>query len=453
MDTDAITKLLDHIIADATQAKAVVAAGATTLVRAGENLQAALDKGGSITLEDGATFAGGFVLKVPGTRVFGAKANLVGGPGVAALSVPPGAKDVKAFVGTATTPWDQRVVMVGDNDPAVQSRLDQVPDGVEITCFVPKHRGKTAFWINGSNVKLTNCGCADVYDPAVRDSQGVSVLNTPGPVAVSGGVFQAGTEIVMVGGDKTGIPNVNPTNVVFEDVVLSRPIAWKTDGVNRKVKNCFELKAGINVVLRRARLDGCWVQAQVGWALMLTPRDGKQVKNVLVEDVVVANVGGGFDLAGYDDAAYTPQTQGVTFRRTSVSVVPGFGTGRFGMLIAEPAGVTVDDCTFDGSNYGKPPPVTDDDRQSTISSEPGTVWDTPTSSRIGSIVKGVRIVNSKLTMRGYGVMVNGNAYGLKWQDGWPDGVISGNTFVQPPDAGLAAFAKKNLPPDNTWIPG
>jgi len=42
-----------------------------TVVRAGDNLQAALDKGGAVQIEKGAIFEGTFVLKVPATRLIG----------------------------------------------------------------------------------------------------------------------------------------------------------------------------------------------------------------------------------------------------------------------------------------------------------------------------------------------------------------------------------------------
>lgn len=447
MDNTALRAYLNHIIADAQGALALVPTD-SVLVRAGENLQAALDVGGNIGLEDGAIFPGNFIMKKAGTRLLGPKAGLAGPNGGPALSIPPGTKDVKVTLATAVSAWDQRVIMVGDNDPAVQSKPEQVPDGVEITCFVPKHRGKTAFWINGKNVKLINCGCADTWDPASRDSQGISILNTPGPVYVSGGTFEAGSENIMVGGDTTGIPDVQPTGIVFEDITCSRPLSWKTDGVNRKVKCLFELKAGIDVVLRRAKLSGCWVNSQVGWCFMLTPRDGKQVKSCLFEDCTVTDVGGGISMLGYDNIIYPtvvarPNTQDMTFRRVNVTARKDFGTGRFAQWEAEPQRVVIDDCTFEGPD-------------TTIYSAAGTCWDSPTVKREGGVCRGIRVTNNHLAHRGYGISTGtvvadgAYAYGQNWQQAWPDGVISGNTFIVP---SLPNLGQKFLPTDNKWVVG
>src|SRR6185436_9929874 len=65
-----------------------------TLVKAGDNLQAAHDTGGTIRLEAGAVFAGNFVAKKAGTRLLGSGAELHGSAGPA-LFVPPGARDIQ----------------------------------------------------------------------------------------------------------------------------------------------------------------------------------------------------------------------------------------------------------------------------------------------------------------------------------------------------------------------
>lgn len=421
---------IQRIIDDANAAMALLPPEFVT-VKAGDNLQAALDAGGVIKLADGATFAGNFVARKPGTKLIGPGAAIAGGSGGAAILVPPGARDVEIVLGSATTAWQDSVVQVGAGD-ATQSALADVPRDVRLSILVPKHRGKRAFNINGANVLMTNCGCRDVWDPAGRDSQGILVWNTPGPVTVDGGTFEAGSENVLVGGDATAIRDVVPTDLLFQNVTLYRPDSWRTDGVNRKVKNLFELKAGVNVQLLNATLDGCWTAAQVGWALMLTPRDGKAIRNVLVRDVAIRNAGGALNMIGYDNIAPSPQTTGIILQRVSAQVAAARGTGRFAQWEGGPKAVTIDACAFDG------------DAQIIYASPGGTTWNPDGTRGTTALTEGVAITGNTFASRQYGISVNGFSYGKNWADGFPGGIIENNTLVGP----TAANHKGNIPPSN-----
>jgi hypothetical protein len=403
------------------------------LVKAGESLQAALDKGGSISTEPGSVFAGNFVARVPGTRlVGGAGSALSGAAGGPALHVPPGARDIQATGFKATTAWDQSVVQIGLSDTG-QSLISDAPADVILTAiFVPQHRGKRAFEINGKNVSLMQCGCADVYDPAKRDSQGVLVWNAPGPVLVSGGSYEAASENILVGGAPTMIPNLVPAGLTFEDLILPKRAEWRGNTAI-PVKNNFELKSGTGVIFRRSKIDGNWVSGQAGSSIVLTPRDGKTIGNVLVEDVDLQNVTHMINMISHDDSAYSPGTKGLIFRR-----VTGAASYRFLQMGGEFLDVLVEGCQFEGAD-------------TTIYGYESVVWDSPTAKRNGHISKGVRVLNNRLASRKYGVMLTtdlgGEAYGAHWQNAWPDGQISGNTFF----GQTATALKKNLPADNTFV--
>jgi hypothetical protein len=432
-----IREYLTRIKADADAALSLLPAlppsPSAVLVKAGESLQAALDRGGAITTEPGAIFAGNFVAKVAGTRlVAGAGSALAGANGGPALHVPPGARDIQAAGLKATTAWDQSVVQIGLSDTG-QSRVEDAPRGVVLAdIFVPKHRGKRAFEVHGADVSLLRCGCADVYDPAKRDSQGLLIWNAPGPVLVSGGSYEAASENILVGGAPTMIPNLVPNGLTFEDLTLPKRAEWRGNP-DIPVKNNFELKAGTNVILRRSKIDGNWVSGQAGSSIVLTPRDGKTIGSVLLEDVELKNVVHMINMMSHDDVAYTPGTQGVVFRR-----VKGVATKRFLQMGGEFVDVLVEGCEFEGAD-------------TTIYGFDSVVWDSPAVKHSGHVSRGVRVLNNKLACRLYGVMLTtdlgGEAYGAHWQSAWPDGQISGNTFF----GQTALSLKKNLPSDNLFV--
>jgi len=428
-----IRAALERIQADAAAAISLIPT--SRLVRAGESLQAALDQGGVIELEAGATFEGNYRLRVPGTRVLGASAALRGVNGGAAIIVPVGVRDVQCIIGTATTLWDDAVVQIGENTSR-QTTAEDAPSDIIMTVGVPSHRGKRAFSVHGRNVTLRDCSVFDVYDPAGRDSQAIWIGNAPGNISVLGGTFEAGSENVLVGGAVLSIPGLNPTGLLFDGVTLRKPLSWKTDGINRKVKNLFELKSGIDVTLKNATLDGCWVAGQQGYALVVTPRNGSTIQNVLYENLTIRNVSEVMQLLGYDDSAVSGQTRDITLRRidSEVSRTLYGGTGRFASWSSEPANITIEDCTHVG------------DGSSTFYLYAGLVVQADGTRRTGGPHMGVKIQRNTMSFQQYGMFtIGGLAYARDWKLTMPDGIIENNTF-----SGAASATRANLP-NNTFI--
>jgi hypothetical protein len=405
------------------------------LVRAGEDLQAALNNAGNIRLEAGATFTGHFVVQST-THLDGSQAILHGPKGgPPTIYVPPRTREVTLNLGTVTNDGDQSVISVGTSD-STQTTVEDCPDDIAITAAIPSFLGKRAFYINGTNVFLHNCTCARVWDAAGRDSQGVLIFNTPGPVHIQGGIFEAGSENIMVGGDYTAIPTVQPADILIEDVTLSRPLSWKTDGVSRKIKNLFELKAGRRVTLRRATLSGCWTDGQTGWAIMLTPRNGKAVQDILLEDVRVRDAGGFCSMLGYDTVEYSPQLKNLIVRRADAIARADFGSGRFMQWEGAPANITVEECIFSGPG-------------TTFYVGEGKTWSDPTHSGTSGITLGVNVQHNDMTLNDYAIMLLGNAYARNWKVCWTDGVIENNHF-NAPSANVSGL-KANLPPSNIIV--
>jgi hypothetical protein len=288
------------------------------LVQPTENLQLALNTATMpIHLVAGATYPG--VTLPSGTRLYGNGANVVG-VGVPALYAPPFTSNVYAE-GLTCTSNQSSVVKLGDTSSTTQGTLALVPTGITLSNIsVPTHRGKRAFEVHAV-ATLINCSALDVYDPTLADSQGVWIHNTPGPVSILGGTFVAGSENIMIGGDSIKIPGNVPTDILIDGVTLRKPLTWQTDGVNRAVKNLFEVKAGRRVRLLNSALDGSWTASQTGWAIVITPKNANLVDDVLIEDCTVRNAAGLVQLMGLDYNSVTPQaTRGVVLRNVNFTI-------------------------------------------------------------------------------------------------------------------------------------
>lgn len=388
-------------------------------------LQAALDQGGEISLDPGRIFDGNFVVRTSQTTIRGNGAVLAGTSGPA-LHVLPGVSDVRIEVLEARSAFDV-VVLLGDNDIRTQGTLAQVPRRIVLDrVTVPTHRGKRAFEINAGDVELLNCEVGDTYDPALRDSQAICILNSPGPVRVSGGSYSAGSEIIMSGGDVMKIPGIHPTDLIFENLLLCRPLSWRTDGVNRVVKNCFELKDADGVIVRDVVMRGSWKAGQDGYAIVITPRTGGAIRNVLFERVTIRDVGAGLQLAGHNRPGDLPtpwRTTGIVFRDSTIVAHKGTygGRGLLALLGMSPDSLEFDNVVFVGDGTSV---IYNGDDQ-----------------RVGRL----RMTGSAATTGTYGIMGAGLP-NLTDYASWLDQLeVTGNTFT-----GAAGSLQKAIP-SNTFV--
>jgi hypothetical protein len=330
--------------------------GDETLVTDADDLQVALSAGGTVLLVPELTCvcAGGYRCDAPTTTLMGQGANTVGSDTAPALEVPVDVDGIE--IGALTVhALDYSVVLrIGRNDDA-QVTVDQAPRGITLHGIASDgHRGKRVFEINGADVTLTECYVRDCYDPGNQDSQAIWIGNAPGPVVVEGGYFEAASECLMVGGDSMKIPGCRPTGITIRGATFTKALAWHVEG-GPPVKNLLELKDGHDVLIEECDLSNCWQSAQDGYAFMFTPTRGGSVRNVVVRNCRVSNVGGIVNITGVDaDDRSLPRTQVAIYGgeyRTNKAAMGG--SGRFCLIGRGPESFIVEDAYIrhDGSSF------------------------------------------------------------------------------------------------------
>jgi hypothetical protein len=358
MDFDSLERSirdrLDGIGADLTAYRAAQAATpATWKVKAGDNLQAALDQGGAIQLEAGATFEGqAFTFHTPGTLVLGQGATLrtTVGP---ALFVPPGAFGITASDLVCTCDLKTEApVRLGAAD-GTQMRLDQVPHTIVLTrVTVPTHRGKRGFSFHSTLTDILDCEGHDIWTPG-QDSQPWWIHNTPGKIRILGGKWSAGSELGLFGGAPFNIPGLVPTGVEVAHGHYFRPPEWQTDDVDREVKNGLEVKNGRDLHFHHLLIEGCfqWAQPRPA-AFMLTPTQGGECVNIRVEDIELRRcadllVATGRDVSGINQT----QTTGIAVTRVRGQLTregpKGGGSGMWLLAQRNVGTVSFEDCVVD----------------------------------------------------------------------------------------------------------
>ncbi len=184
-----------------------------------------------------------------------------------------------------------------------------------------------------------------------NDSQAICGWNGPGPFTITNNYLEAAGENLMFGGGDPRIANLVPSDIAITDNLLSKPLGWRApvDAQTWTIKNILELKNARRVVIERNILEHTWTAAQVGFAVLFTPRnqDGAAPWSV-VEDVtfrnnVVRQVSGGIHLLGRDDIHQSRQLQRVRIANNLFEEVTAeWGTGRLFQIIDGTADVTID---------------------------------------------------------------------------------------------------------------
>jgi hypothetical protein len=420
---DAIDAATAAIRADLDEAAPTPPAG--TPVADSDELIVALAEGGAIALAPGVPFVagGGFAITVPDTTIAGLGGNTVEASTAPAIRVVPGVPGAAIECLAGRTGSDGGVIQIGRNDTE-QATIEAAPLGVTIRAVTSTgHRGKRAIECNGRDVAILDCEVHDCFDPGGRDSQAIWIGNCPGPVRVAGGYFEGASENLMIGGDSMKIPGCRPTDIAIVGATFEKPIAWKAEG-GPSVKNLIECKDGHNVTIEDCDLVRCWKSGQDGYAFMFTPANGGSVRNAVVRNCRVREVGGIVNVTGTDAAGINPE-------RTQVAIYGGEyrtnkaamgGSGRFLLAQRGPESLIVRDAyiAHEGNAFAD---LADDDAPIDVLEIRGCTWN------YGS----------------YGIRIGGashgdNAYGLIGSI-----TITGNTIT----GAHSAFRERY--PDNAYL--
>ncbi len=443
--------LLVHVFLRACIAVAVLVAlsarleAATTLVRAGDNLQSALNAaqpGDVLLLEAGARFVGNFVLPVkPGATYITVRSATpdAGLPGIDKRMTPAYAALLPKIQSITTEPavrfasgahhWRLQfldfpatyqgygeILRIGEGSSA-QTALWQVPYEIEVDRVYihgdPLFGQKRGIALNGRSVTIRNSYISDIKAVGF-DTQAIGGWNGPGPITIENNFLQGAGENFMLGGSDPAIPNLVTENVVFRSNYVSKPMSWRSE--NWQVKNLLELKNARHVLIEYNIFENNWDNAQPGYAILFTPRNQNGgcswcvVEDVTFQFNVVRNSPSGINLIGYDYPNPSAQTNNVRIRQNlfyGLTQALG-GVGWFLLIGDQPRDIIVDHNTvdFDGTTA--------------VYAHGGT-------TAAPEQITGFQFTNNALRHSQYGINGDGFAWGTSTIAGYfPGGVVRGN---------------------------
>lgn len=393
---------LPRVILDTTQ---VVATGRTLAVRSSDQFHTALKDarpGDVISLQAGSSFIGNFTLPAKSgqgwivirtsasDRALPPAGSRIGPQhsGVLARIITPNAE---AAILTAPAAHHYRLVGleitvaegVGTNYGIVklgsaskdQATLSAVPQDLIIDrCYIhgnPKGNVSRGIALNSGRTAVIDSFISECHGVGF-DTQAICGWNGPGPFKIVNNYLEGAGENFMLGGADPGIPDLTPSDIEFRRNLVRKPLRWKKDdpsyaGIHWSVKNLFELKNARRVIVDGNMFEYNWVDAQNGFAVLLTPRNDEGsapwslVQDITFKNNIVRHTAGGINIHGKDDIHPSDQAKRIEIRNNLFVDIGWSGWGRNGIFLQLTAAVdvTVDHNTVIQSGnllttYGEP---------------------------------------------------------------------------------------------------
>lgn len=347
--------------------------GQSITVPAGGSLQAAIDAyrdGDCLVLDNGADYLGNFVvgagkgLVIRSNQELGPPARLVSPNSDPALRVQAGSRRVYAkglaFTSQPGAALGALCWFIVYIDPTGATKPEELATDITFDgCTIdggPNLRTLSGLRADGNRVAFINGSILNIHYDGF-DSQAFCSTTGAGPFLIRNSRLEGAGENVMFGGADPAFPNLVPSDIELDKVVLYKPLSWKVGdpnyaGIPWTVKNLFELKNARRVHVHDCRMENNWQHAQTGFAILLTPRNQggfapwSCVEDVLIENTQVWGSDSGITLQNADE------TKAAGSRRIALQNLLIAGTRWTGLNIASgPDDLLIDHVTVIPNNY------------------------------------------------------------------------------------------------------
>jgi hypothetical protein len=312
-----------------TETRSIVLPGTVTVSTASQLLAALKLSHTTVKLEPG-TYVGNFVISGSGVQVIGASLpeTRVQANATAGYQLVPSdrAQPALTITGSDVTVTgltigqgqeDRAMVVVGSSlatDP-LQQPNNVTLDRLELTAGALG--GKRGMELNARSITVKRSRILNFWRQN-EDSQAILIVNGPGPYLVEDNQLQASGENIMSGGSSIRSAAMVPGGIVIRGNLIDKPQEWRTK--RGSVKNSVEFKAARGALLENNLIDGMWLDAQSGHAIVITPRNQYDdspwtvVEDIVVKGNKVINHTDGFfaNILGTDNIYPSQQTSRIT---------------------------------------------------------------------------------------------------------------------------------------------
>jgi hypothetical protein len=376
----------------------VLPKGNTLIVPAGGNLQEAINRakcGDVVKLASGATFLGNFLLAnkgecrewivirsdvadsslpTPGSRIAPSYSNVMpkvfsnnASPAITTASGANHYRLVGVEMGLAdSVKLNYGIFTIGQSETS----SSELPHDITTDrCYIhgtPKGNVKRGIALNGASLAVVDSYISDIHVVG-QDTQAIEGWNGPGPFKIVNNELEAAGENIMFGGARPALVNNIPSDIEIRGNHIFKPLSWMVGnagyaGTHWTVKNLLELKIAQRVLITGNILENNWVDAQTGFAFLVTPRtENGTAPWVYVQDItfthnVLRHTASGVNISGQDSGDPQKLVRGrrILIQNSLFEDINGKtwggGDGRLFQLIGGADAVTIDHNTGFQSN-------------------------------------------------------------------------------------------------------
>lgn len=355
--------------------------GITLRPKTSTDLKSALisaSPGDTIELEPGATYEGNFVLppKPDNGEIVIRTAQELRSARISELASLPRllTRNFTSVLTTAPSARGYRLIgieLTSDTDITNLVNLtgsDLILDRVYVH-GAPTKRCRRGIALNSASTAVIDSHISDCHEIGA-DSQAICGWNGPGPFKIVNCHLEGAGENVLFGGADPSVVGLIPSDIEFRRNHLFKPASWRIGdpsyaGIPWSIKNLLEFKNAQRALIDGNIFDGCWRDAQTGFAILFKSvnQDGKApwcvTRDIDFTNNIVRNAGGGLNIQGraYDQpGGHTERIR--IFNNLFFNITTDRGDGRF-LQITETDDVEISRNTVDQqgtliSTYGPP---------------------------------------------------------------------------------------------------
>jgi hypothetical protein len=217
-----------------------------------------------------------------------------------------------SYVSTANTVYSLVTAGLqadGSSGVAVQSQLPNylIFDRIYLH-GLPTTNTKRGIQMDTQAIGIVDSYCDEIHYNG-NDSQCFASWNGAGPYLIQNNFIQGGAENILFGGADPSITNLIPSDITIIGNQIQKNVAWRgaASPYNWVIKNLVEFKNAQRVQMDGNVIQYIWPMGQVGFAVVLTPRnqDGAcpwcSVNDVTITHNTIQHAGGGVEIAGSDN--------------------------------------------------------------------------------------------------------------------------------------------------------
>jgi hypothetical protein len=197
----------------------------------------------------------------------------------------------------------------GSTEINVQSQLpaDLIFDRVYIHGLSDTNT-KRGIEMDGVYIGVVDSYCDEIHYNG-NDSQCFASWNGAGPFLIQNDFIEAGAEDILFGGTDPAIKNLIPSDITIIGNLIQKNLTWRNEAApyHWVIKNLVEFKNAQRVLLDGNVIQYIWAAGQVGFAVLLTPRnqDGTcswcSVNDITITHNLIRHASGGTEIAGSDN--------------------------------------------------------------------------------------------------------------------------------------------------------